>query len=138
SSAPGNLEFVVGFVKTYLFIVLVDKTLDNSDAQQAVFHFCVHVCDSFPLFSKGRLHLAPPSIGVPDNAGNKGEDKQSQRHVNRHQVNKRPNQHHRCDKQILRAVMGELCYLPQIIDDPGHQVSDLCVVKELEIQCLQM
>ena len=122
------LKIPVALCKLLAFLILGGKGLHDTLPQQAVLDGGVQLADLHALLAEPRPQPSVQVNGHHAHQRHAGEHRQRQRHTGPAQDNKG---HHDLDgrnEKFLRAVVGELGHIEQVVGDAAHDSAYLGVV----------
>ena len=134
----GPPELVVGGVELGALGVLVGEGLGGAHPGDGGLHLPVDAGQLGLDLDGGLHHLLPGEGGKEDEDGNDGEYHQGQLPLDGKHDAEGPQNGHRGDEQVLRAVVGQLGNLKEVAGDPAHQLAGAILVVEGEGQVLHM
>ena len=122
------LERAVALGKFFTLLRFGRKGFDDALPQQAVLDRRVQLADLEPLLAEPGAQFQVQTHRDDAHQRHAGEHHQRQRHAGLAQNDKGRRDLDKGDEKFLRAVVGELGHVEQVVGDAPHDLPDLCVV----------
>ena len=122
------LKVLVALRKFLAFLVLSGKGFDDTLTQQAVLDGGIQLADLDALLAEPGAELGVQLDGDDAHQRHAGEDCQRQRHTGPAEDEEGRQNLDEGDEKFLRAVVGELGHVEQVVGDAAHDGADLGVV----------
>ena len=132
------VEFYISLFKLVNLHRLIGKCLHHLLAQKAVLNGSVQLPDLDPLFGEGPSAALVQFDAYIGHDRNDDKDRKGQRQVHGGEDHKGDHRLDRCNEKFLRAVVGKLRHIKQVVGDPPHDLPHLCIVVIGIGQLLQM
>ena len=129
---------LVAFSKFFLLLALAGEGTGDADAGDAVFQAGVDLSDLDAVLAEGHGHGGPLFDDEQHQERQHRKGDECQRDVDGAQNDEGADHGDDRDEQILRAVVGKLGDVHQVVDDARHDDAGLVLVKVGERQLLQV
>ena len=134
----GEAEPAVALLKLLLLLVRVGEGLGDPDAADGAFQGGVDIRHGRPGIPEGLAHLAAEGPGDDHEEGDAGEDDEGEPDIDGAEIDEGDHDADDGDDDILRAMVGQLADIEEVVGHAGHDLAGLMGVIEAIGKGLQM
>ena len=131
-------KIAVALLKLFALQILGRKGLDHPLAEQTVLNGGVQFTDLKALLAEPLAQLVVQFDRDNAHQRHTGKDNEGQRYVGLTEDHERGGDLYACNEKLLRAVVGKLGHIEQVVRDAAHDLADLGVVVVGVVELQQM